>query len=244
MAPASVPTAPVVARPKLHTQIAEQLGVQMVAGELRPHQALPPEMELAERYGVSKPVIREAIQLLGSARLIQVRHGKRTTVLPEDEWDVLNPLVFEAFRAAGRSAELLRDLYAVRELLEPPAAGWTAQRATSEQLEVLASLVREIGDAAEAGDQVRLLDADRRFHMAIIETAGSNAVLHAIFRDLQALLARSWALPLGEERLAEIHGQHAEIAEAIAQRNPAEAQERMRDHIRWAASSDLASISD
>jgi DNA-binding GntR family transcriptional regulator len=132
----------------------------------------------------------------------------------------------------------------VRELLEPPAARWTAEKATPAQLATLNSLVEEIGDASEEDDQSRLLDADRRFHMAIIETAGSNAVLSAIFRDLHALLARSWALPLDEEQLTQIHRQHAAIADAITKRDPAGAEDRMREHIRWAARSDLAGASE
>ena len=232
-----------VGRTKLHELVAEQLALRVVAGDPAAGESLPPEPDLAEQFGVSKAVIREGVQLLTSARLIRVRHGKRTMVLPEEEWDVLNPLVFEAFRASGRSAELLDDLYAVRGLLEPPAARWMAERAGSEQVSDLIAIVDEIEVAASGMDEPAVLDADRRFHMAIIEAAGANAVLNAIFRGLQALLRGSWSLPLPANQLAEIHRQHMAIADAIREGDGMRAEERMREHIEWAASSDLGNIS-
>lgn len=227
------------ARNKLYEAVASHVAVQIVGGEFQPSGGLPPEADLAEKFGVSKPVVREAVQRLQSAGLIQVRHGKRTAVLPEREWDVLDPLVFEAYRAADRSAELLTDLYAVRALLEPPSARWTAERASDEQIAGIVAILDELDVAAQVEDQEAMLSADRRFHMAIIETAGSNAVLHAIFRDLQALLAGSWANPLPKDQLKDLRHQHAAIAESIASGDGAGAEEAMRDHIEWAARSDL-----
>ena len=230
-------------RVKLHEQVAQQLALRIVSGEIAADDSVPAEPDLAEQFAVSKTVVREAVQMLSSAGLVQVRHGKRTAVLDADSWNVLDPLVFEAYRALGKSKALLADLYAVRSLLEPPAARWTAERAEDEDVARLMALIDEISEAAKAGEEHRVLDADRRFHLQIIEIAGANMVLHAIFRDLEALLRGLWSMPLPQDHLAEIHRQHAAIADGIATGDGLAAEERMRAHIEWAARSDLAAFS-
>jgi len=230
-----------IGRPKLHKLVAQALAREIVDGTRRADHELPPGPDLANMFGVSPMVIREGIQLLSSAGLVQVRHGRRTVVLGRQEWNVLDPLVFQAYRFAGRAAQLLADLYAVRMLLEPPAARWTAENASEADVRMLTELIEEIAEAGRNDEPEAMLNADRRFHMAIIEIAGENAVLHAIFRSLQAIMASSWSITLADEQIAEIDSQHAAIADAIARGDADAAEARMREHIEWATQSDLES---
>ena len=99
-------------------------------------------------------------------------------------------------------------------------------------------------EAADAKDVPTLLAADRDFHMTLMEAAGSNRVLRAIFRDLQALLLRSFSLPLDAAKMDEIYRQHETIADAVADGRGDDAEEVLRVHIARAAETDLAQLAD
>lgn len=221
---------------KLHDHIAARLAREIVSGRLPAGAPLPSEGDLVANYGISKTVVRETVQALAFAGLVRIQHGKRTVVLPETERDILSPLVQEGFRAEGLAAELVAELYEVRLLLEPQAARWTAARATCTQLGEIHSLLEAMG--AAIGDVSTFLDYDRAFHFAI-GTAASNRVLRAILRDIHELLSTSWSLSeLGTDELETIFRQHTRIAEAIAARDEAAAEQAMIDHLTWAVRTD------
>lgn len=77
---------------RLHEQLAAHLCREIVSGRLSTGASIPSEPELVRQYGVSKTVVRETIQALAAAGLVRVQHGKRTTVLPESDWDILSHL--------------------------------------------------------------------------------------------------------------------------------------------------------
>ena len=64
--------------------------------------------------------------------MVNVQHGKRTEVLPEEDWDVLSATVQEALRREGKAEPLLHDLYEFRLLIEPQAAAWMAEHGRQE----------------------------------------------------------------------------------------------------------------
>jgi DNA-binding FadR family transcriptional regulator len=226
---------------KLHEQLAARLCRDIVSGRLVADAAIPSEPELVVEYGVSKTVVRETVQALAAVGVVRVHHGKRTTVLPESEWDILSHLVQEAFRAEGLAGSLIQELYEVRHALEPAAARWTAERARPADLEEIRRCVQAMDEviANSTSDRVeRYLELDRDFHMAIA-SAASNRVLRAIVRDIDDLLTINWLLTvLSDGDLEVAHQLHVEIAEAILGRDPDAAEESMRAHLEWAAQID------
>src|SRR5215218_7463982 len=93
---------------------------RVVDGAIEPGEWLPREVDLAEQYGVSRGVIREAVQALRERGLVDVRHGRGQWVLPEEHWDLLDVQVLQAVVTARR-LDLLSEIVECRRLLEPDA---------------------------------------------------------------------------------------------------------------------------
>lgn len=98
---------PVNAQP-LHRNVLQQIMRRIVSNELESGMALPAEPALAEQFGVSRTVIREAVRVLVSMGLLQVKQGSSMRVQEPEYWNYLDPLVvFERVRS-GKGGELLQ----------------------------------------------------------------------------------------------------------------------------------------
>ena len=137
---------------RLHEEIGRQLARRIVRGDFPAGSYLPAESELIARLGVSRMVIREALRSLEECGLIAVRHGRRTIVAPQEEWDVINRLVLTTYRDEGLIAPLLRDSLRVRRILEPAIAAEAAEKATPELLAALATCLERQAAALDAPD--------------------------------------------------------------------------------------------
>lgn len=223
-------------RPHLSDAIVSDLVREILSGRLPPESALPSEPELVATYGVSKVVVRESILNLQTLGLVAVQQGKRTAVLDERTWDILSPVVQEAFRAEGRGRELVRQLHEARLIIEPAAAALSAERATPEHIRELSDLADRLDEiAANSRDLEAFLKADRSFH-DIVATAGKNVALRAMMRDLHRYMSFNWedSKALRSE-LPMLAGQHRAIFEAIARRDPDGARQAMLEHISFAS---------
>lgn len=228
--------------PRLRERLAVLLARDIAAGRLPVGEAFPSAEELVVGYGVSRTVARETVQTLSMLGLVRVQHGKRTEVLPEEEWDVLSSVVQEALRSENRAGAVVRDLYDLRLLVEPQGAAWTAERATDEQVAQLQGLARTMREYAAAGDSALVLDTDREFHNLIARASG-NRLLAAVGRDIREVQATLWELSRAAGTAVERAAEHHErLAEAIARRDPAAAATAMREHLAWAADEDMRSI--
>ncbi|NKX44402.1 GntR family transcriptional regulator [Roseicyclus persicicus] len=167
------------------------------------------ESELADRFGVSRTPIREALQRLETQSLL-TRDGRSLIVASLDHAQ-------------------MAELYAVRQELEGLAAKLAAQHAAAEEVQVLRDMVE--ADRALLGDPQALARANRRFHHQI-HLASHNRFLvqqlDLVYRSM-ALMARTSlaAQGRGEKALAE----HADIVEAIAARDGDRAARALRDHL-------------
>ena len=167
------------------------------------------ESDLAERFGVSRTPIREALQRLETQSLL-TRDGRSLIV-------------------ASLSHNQMSELYVVRAELEGLAARLAAQHATAEEVQVLRDMVED--DRNLLDDPSALARANRRFHKQI-HLASHNRFL---VRQLD-LVHRSMALMATTSLAAEGRGEvameeHQAIVDAIANRDEGAAQKALRDHI-------------
>jgi DNA-binding FadR family transcriptional regulator len=222
--------------------LAVALAEPIVRGDTAAGESLPSESDISESFGVSRPVAREAVQILALAGVLLVQHGKRTTVRPEREWNVLSPTVQLAFERVGRGEDLRRQLYEVRLVLEVACAGHAAQRAAIGDRERINQMAVDTQRIAQEGGGMRaFLDIDREFHGTIASVCG-NLALGQLAREVQGYLASSWeASLLTESEMIESALQHISVAEAILAGDSDLAQRAMSDHIRWAATIERAS---
>lgn len=159
---------------RLHGAVANKLGIAIVSGDYAPGDVLSGEVAFAEELNVSRSAYREAMQVLTAKGLVESRPKAGTRVLPRSRWNVLDPDVLAWAFARTPNAKFVQDLFELRAVVEPAAAGMAAARRDKLQLaemrEALA-LMRRHSLASEEGQA-----ADRDFHKAILRATGNDAV--------------------------------------------------------------------
>ncbi|MFB9186674.1 FadR/GntR family transcriptional regulator [Dactylosporangium sucinum] len=218
---------------------------QLASGVYPPGSPLPREVDLAERFEVSRGVVRECLRALEERDLIKVKHGRGATVQPESAWNVLDPDVLRALLASQAGGDVLREYVECRRGLEVEAAGLAAVRATDDHIARLREALDEMTQAAkgvreaEAGGAGGLPDAeeqfhraDIRFHQAVADAAGNRALAHMLRPLDQALLIAR--LPLARPQARERRGipEHQRILNAIAAGDAAAAGRAMGAHLK------------
>ena len=146
----------------------------ILSGELQPGSQLPPEQELASQLGVSRSSMREAVRALTHARLVEVRRGLGTFVTG------LEPaLLLEGVRTAAQAArdESIFEIFEIRRILEPAAAGRAASRITEAQLAELRGHLDAMRQATR--NPAEFMHHDEAFHDRIGHAAGALRGSHA-----------------------------------------------------------------
>ncbi|MGW9112561.1 FadR/GntR family transcriptional regulator [Microbacterium sp. NPDC055683] len=206
-----------VSRRSVAESVIEDLRSAIARGALPVGTRLPSEALLAERYAVSRPIIREALRSLQTLGLTRTRTGSGTYVIA-DRAEV--ELAYGEFSA--------RDLMEARPHIEVPAAGLAAERRTDEQRDALTALCDEM-DACDDPHEWVLLDS--RFHSLIAQASG-NAVFAKAVADIRDALARqSELVNRVAARREPSSREHRHIAQAIGVGSPIEAREAMRQHL-------------
>ena len=160
--------------PKMAELVVAQLRRQIIRGELLEGDALPSETELMQRYGVSRPTLREAFRVLESEALIRIRRGAHggARVQPPSRRVAAK---YACFLLEYRRVTL-RDVYEARVALEVPSVGDLARNRTAADLAALReSLERHA--AAEQDDPRLAIRLHGEFHMLVIRLAGNETLL-------------------------------------------------------------------
>jgi DNA-binding GntR family transcriptional regulator len=171
------------------------------------------EEEIAGNLGVSRTPVREALLRLQARGLLAVGIGRSLVV-------------------AQLTLQQVRELYAMREILEGSAARFAAQHAGEHDVALLRRIHKEFMDAWKRPE--RLVPLNRRFHQAIYEAAHNRYLTQALneFHDVFALLhGNTFRVP---NRPRATNTEHVKIIDAIADRDPDRAEQAAREHIRLA----------
>jgi len=187
---------------------------------------LESERELAKILGISRPSLREAVQILQVQGRLVVKHGIGIFVLDEAEGEKLR----DSLRAAQHRIE---ELFQMREILEAPAVEWAAERRSEEQLEEMKTAARALNEViAESPidfDKVRKLDME--FHLTIVRSA-QNHFLNQTLGTLQEIMYNSMDNTLKlPGRIDASEHEHGVILEAIERRDPIAARLMIIQHI-------------
>jgi len=175
--------------PKTAEVLAGRVRKQIILGELKPGDKLPPEAQLIADFEVSRPTIREAIRILESEGLISVSRGARGGArVNAVSTDLVTRAAGVALQAKGAT---LRDVYEVRALIEPPAARLAAERRAPEAAAALRlPLERAL---AVVGDDLKRAKPVTDFHRILLEECG-NVALAVVGKALAAVVERHIAL--------------------------------------------------
>jgi len=219
-------------RPKLSDILYNDILSQIKFGDFREQPRLPSEMELSQRFNVSRPIVREALGRLRSEGLIHSRRGSGSFVTHVAEPAATRPEVETV--APLESIDDLRKFYEFRLAIEGEAAYLAAINATDATIRTIKAELDALDFAVQTG-QVGV-NQDFGFHMSIATASGNRffeSSLLALRPHLDFLidLARSFSLSISAEHLRMVQEEHAVVYEAIAARNGVEARDRMRRHI-------------
>ena len=217
---------------KVSTQIAEQIRTSVLAGEFNPGEKLPPERELAELFGVSRPSVREALNILASSGLVETYQGGGTVVRSLVETSSNMPLS-ELIRIDGDRA---LDVIEVRKGMESWTAWYAAMRALPEDLRRLEVVVE--GMAKNLEQLKHSEDYDAHFHMLVARSTHNvvwSHMMQSIFDAMQEFQRDVWrAVYLTSEDHKLLFSHHLKIYEMIRDRNPEGAREAMLEHLTFA----------
>src|SRR5689334_15253698 len=184
-----------VRSPKTAELVAGTLRRMVVEGQLTDGDFLPNEAELMAHFGVSRPTLREAVRVLESERLVEVRRGSRTGARVR----VPGPEIVA--RPAGLLLELtgatIADVMVAQAGIEPMAARLLAESANAEAFDELDTMLAEqIPAGWQSG---RLAETTGDFHRRMVELSG-NATLTIIAGMLHEITVRHTAFAIKEHR--------------------------------------------
>lgn len=203
----------------------EQLATAIRLGVLPHGRALPPERDLAERMGVSRATLREAIAALRSADMVRTTRGRGGGTVVSFQPEVPGPT--ELPQLTGRR-EQLRDCLVFRRIVEPGACGTAASRDLTEAERL--ALTGALDDVDRSIEPVAHRQADSRLHLAIASVTGSPMTVAAVTDVQSALHDMLQAIPVLAVNIEHSNAQHRSIVTAILAGDPARARRTMERH--------------
>jgi GntR family transcriptional repressor for pyruvate dehydrogenase complex len=210
-------------------QVVEHVRREIEAGRLGPGDRLPPERELAQKMGVSRPSLRSGLRTLQAMGIIHARRGAGTFIVEGPPRLGKGPLQF----LAALHGFTLDQIYEARRMLEVGAAGLAAERATGEHIAAMADEITSMFASLE--DPQVFLRHDLGFHRAVASASG-NPIVATIIGTLTEIIWETGRLSLEESLLRDSAETHRRIYDAVKARSPERARREMNlhlEHARW-----------
>lgn len=211
---------------RLYEQIVQQVEDSILKGQLKPGDQLPAERDLAQRFGVSRTAVREAVKTLREKGLVEAYSGRGTFVTNGTSQATRQSL---DLMIRVNQQEGSANLAELRLVLEPDIAGLAASRIEEQLLTTMREAVAEMD--RNLRDPDRYVEADLDFHLALAEAVGNPLILSlldSIVGLLREQRSRIFNVEGGPQR-GQYH--HKRILAAIEQRDSEAAREAMRSHL-------------
>ncbi|MCI8297202.1 MAG: FadR family transcriptional regulator [Lachnospiraceae bacterium] len=207
-------------------QVFQQMKGLLISGEWRPGDKLPSETELAEQFGISRITVRQALQRLSALNLIETRLGEGSFVKTVEIDQPLDNLISIAYLGTKTQSQVLE----FRTILEVASAGLAAIRAGDEDLLLLQENLSHMKAIAAQKDDDAFSDLDLEFHTAIGQITKNPLIIrtNSILRDVLEPSMKEVIQRMGYETALRYH---AQIIDAIRQKDSALAEDLMRKHI-------------
>jgi DNA-binding FadR family transcriptional regulator len=198
-----------------HAEVARSIGIDIIAGRYAEGMRLPGDAALTAMFGVSRPVLREAVKTLVAKGLLSTKARVGTVVRERGVWNMFDADVLAWHLDAGIDRRFLRDLAEIRLAVEPRAAALAAvRRLEADILELQRSMLRMRQETADTGG---FADADLALHIAVAKASG-NLFMRSIGHVIEAALRASFLLSApteGQDRETVLLW-HQRIVDAIA----------------------------
>jgi GntR family transcriptional repressor for pyruvate dehydrogenase complex len=222
-----------VAPEKLSQSVVRQIEELILRGILRPGERLPSERDLAEKLGVSRPSLREAIGELAEAGLLTSKAGSGVFVA-EVLGSAFSPALVRLF---ATHEEAVFDYIAFRRDMEGLAAERAARLGSETDLRVIDTIFGKMETAHQKRDPTDEAQLDAAFHMAIIE-AGHNVIMLHMLRSMFDLLRdgvfyNRQVMFRNRTTRDQLLDQHRAMNDAIQRRDPVAAREAVAAHLNY-----------
>lgn len=198
--------------------VARRLLEDFQKRRVAPCDRLPSERELAAAYGVSRTVLREALNALQMAGVVESRVGDGTYIAPgfHPERPSLPPLL----RNLDASISVIEALEA-REALDISAAHLAIENASEEDLKALDAIVADLRAAADGGEIARYLERTLDLHAAVSRAGGNGVLESAVVYLIELVRPHLWVVAANYDRsvMERSFRIHAEIIEGIKARD-------------------------
>ncbi|WP_217170790.1 FadR/GntR family transcriptional regulator [Streptomyces sp. AC512_CC834] len=212
----------------LHGRVLDTLGPAITAGEYPAGSVLRTD-ELAQRFEVSRSVMREAVRVLESMHLVESRRRVGVTVLPECEWNVYDPQVIRWRLAGTERPRQLRSLTMLRSAIEPVAAGLAARLATPEQCAELTECALGMVANSRGHRLEEYLFHDVAFHRVILTASGNEMFARLGGVVAEVLAGRTHHDVMFEDPDPAAVTLHVQVAEAVRARDAERAEALTRE---------------
>lgn len=208
-------------------EVVARLRDMIQKGDISAGDRLPPERVLAKLLGVSRPTLRAGIRSLSAVGILQSKQGAGTFVSQMDESPTLDGSSLKLMAALhGFTTD---EMFEARLALEMSIAGLAAERATSEQMTLMAEEITGMYASLDTPEQY--LVHDMQFHQTIA-AASNNRILTSLMNMVATILFDSRSKTVKRARdLKESAEQHHNIYRAMRERNVEAAQRAMHDHL-------------
>jgi len=214
---------------KVYMKIVEQIMNLIKEGKLKPGEKLPPEQILAEKFGTSRPSVREALSALEILGITESRGGKGNFIRD----NLGSPLYEQRFKELEEE-ESPFELLEARKAVETEIVGLAAKKATRMEITTIQESLNKMKGAM--ANIPEIMEFDREFHINIARAA-HNSLLFSMMTYLSDLLKeklwinlkeKSWSIPGRPQKYFE---EHTEIFNAIKNKDSKDARKRMYDHL-------------
>ncbi|AXG77051.1 FadR/GntR family transcriptional regulator [Streptomyces paludis] len=212
----------------LHTHVLDTLGLAITAGEY-PQGSVVRTDEVAQRFDVSRTVVREVVRVLESMHLVESRRRVGVTVRPTEEWNVYDPRVIRWRLAGTDRPRQLRSLTTLRSAVEPVAAGLAARHATPEQCAALTEQTLGMVATSRGGRLEEYLVHDIAFHRVVLNASGNEMFARLGDVVAEVLTGRTQHQVMFPDPDPAAVTLHVGVAEAIRAGDAARAEELTRE---------------
>jgi GntR family transcriptional regulator, transcriptional repressor for pyruvate dehydrogenase complex len=209
----------------LHEVLAQKLEELILQGLYAPGEMLPSARELAQRYGVSQTVVRDATRSLAGKGLVRVQQGVGTSVTKDADAGLV-----ESFRwALLRRQVTRREVVELGSILETQIAVLAALRRTEEDLRELEGILHDYERLAPAAPWEQISACQVQFHTAVMRAAHNRAILAVLEPLIELVLGSAEPQQPGEAAVT-TYQQHQRIFECIQNSDPEATRAAMEQH--------------
>jgi GntR family transcriptional regulator, transcriptional repressor for pyruvate dehydrogenase complex len=212
---------------KLSVQVARELEKSILDKRFLPEQPIPSESRLCQSFGVSRTVVREAIQQLKSQGIIHSIPGSGNYISRNDTSNLQRS--FSLLASLNLDTPLYSEIIQLRELLEVDCVKTVCKSSNEALVKTLESQVEKMRDSFD--DLERFGRLDHTFHLNIIKASGNNLFYRILESLYDAFVEISIKIYSSKEMLETLCNEHSAITEAIKNQDSDLASELLHNHI-------------